>query len=586
MNRSFRHSWFAVPPWIILGAVVILVPIFLFWTFQNIRKQKEGMTLLLLEKGAALIRSFEAGTRTGMMGMMGMRAGAFQLQRLLMETARQQDIVYLLVTDREGTVLAHNDQARIGQTYGKELELESISHSEKAEWRLVRDASGSETFEVFRRFSPARIPDRGRHGRTMQDRWPQDSPAPGELTADRGMIIFVGLDMGPLEEARKRDMRQALLTALVLLLIGFAGIVLLFLGQAYRSARSSLTRIKAFSDKVVESMPIGLLALDPEGIIVSLNHAAGHVLRLPGTILGRKAEEAIPPRLYEMVRQLGSGKKVSAAELDCPLAGGRSVPMDVIASTLEGEDGSFQGHILLFRDMTEVQDLKREVETSRRLASLGRLAAGIAHEIRNPLSSIKGFATYFKERYRDVPEDKSTAEIMVQEVDRLNRVISDLLEFARPMNIQKKPASPHALIQHSLNTIRQQALQKEIQVKTQLPPDPMEVPMDTDKMSQVLLNLYLNALEAMNPGGTLSVELSRAQDGRGIRIAVKDTGAGIRREDLAHIFDPYFTTRPSGTGLGLAIVHKIVESHRGEVGAESEPGRGTTVTLTLPFFDV
>lgn len=584
MNRTLRHSWIAVPPWFILGAVAILVPIFVFWTFQNIRKQKEGMTLLLLEKGAALIRSFEAGTRTGMMGMMGMRAGAFQLQRLLMETAQQQDIVHLLVTDREGTVLAHNDPARIGQTYGKELDLERISHAEKVEWRLVQESSGSETFEVFRRFSPARMPGRG-PGRMMQEHWPQDSPAPKEWTADRGMIIFVGLDMGPLEEARKRDMRQGLLTALVLLLIGFAGIVLLFLGQAYRSARSSLTRIKAFSDKVVESMPIGLLALDPQGIIVSLNHAAGNVLRLSGPILGRKADGAIPPRLYEMVRQPGSGKKVTAGELDCPVAGGRVVPLDVIVSTLEGEDGSFLGHILLFRDMTEIQDLKREVETSRRLASLGRLAAGVAHEIRNPLSSIKGFATYFKERYRDVPEDKSTAEIMVQEVDRLNRVITDLLEFARPMSIQKKPASPHALIHHSLNTIRQQALQKGIQIQTNLPADPIEIPMDPDKMNQVLLNLYLNALEAMDPGGTLSVDLVRGQDGKGIRIGVKDTGAGIRREDLAHVFDPYFTTRPSGTGLGLAIVHKIMESHRGEVRAESEPGRGTTVTLYLPGTD-
>jgi two-component system, NtrC family, sensor histidine kinase HydH len=583
MNRSLRHSWIAVPPWIILGAVFILVPIFLFWTVQSIRKQKEGMTLLMLEKGAALIRSFEAGTRTGMMGMMGMRGGGgFQLQRLLTETAEQPDVVYLLVTDTEGTILAHSDQARVGQTYGKDLDLERISHSEKVEWRLVSALPGSETFEVFRRFAPIRIPGRGLYGKRMMERWPQEPSALKEWEGGRGMVIFLGLDMGPLDEARKRDMRQALITALVLLLIGFAGIVLLFLGQAYRSTRSSLTRIKAFSDKVVESMPIGLLALDPEGHIASLNQAAGHVLRLPGPILGRKAEEAIPPRLFEMIRELGSGKKVTAGELDCPVAGGGVVPLDVIVSTLEGEDGSFLGTILLFRDMTEVQDLRREVETSRRLASLGRLAAGIAHEIRNPLSSIKGFATYFKERYRDVPEDQSTAEIMVKEVDRLNRVITDLLEFARPMTIQKKPASLRALIQHSLNTIRQQALEKGIQIQAGLPADPTEIPMDPDKINQVLLNLYLNALEATAPGGTLSVELAHARDGKGIRIAVKDTGAGIRREDLAHVFDPYFTTRPSGTGLGLAIVHKIMESHRGEVRVESEPGRGTTVILSLP----
>ena len=116
MNRSFRKSWVAVPPWIILGAIIVLVPIFLFWTIQNIRKQKESMALLLYEKGAALIRSFEAGTRTGMMGMMGMRAGGFQLQRLLVETAQQPDIVHLLVTDTEGNILAHSDSQEIGHT--------------------------------------------------------------------------------------------------------------------------------------------------------------------------------------------------------------------------------------------------------------------------------------------------------------------------------------------------------------------------------------------------------------------------------------------------------------------------------------
>ncbi|MEW6667943.1 MAG: ATP-binding protein [Thermodesulfobacteriota bacterium] len=586
MNRLLRQSWIAVPPWIILGAVFILVPIFLFWTVQSIRKQKEGLTLLMLEKGAALIRSFEAGTRTGMMGMMGMRGGGgFQLQRLLTETAQQPDVVYLLVTDSEGTILAHSEQDRVGQVYGKELNLERISRSEKVEWRLVSTPPGSETFEVFRRFSPVRIPGRGPFGRRMHEPWPQDPSAAKEWEVGRGMVIFLGLDMGPLEEARKRDMRQALLTALVLLLIGFAGFVLLFLGQAYRTARSSLTRIKAFSDKVVESMPIGLLALDPEGRIVSLNQAAGQVLGLSGPIQGRKADEVLPSRLYDLVRELGSGRRVRAGELECPAAGDRVVPLDVIVSTLEGEDGSFLGHILLFRDMTEVQELRREVETSRRLASLGRLAAGIAHEIRNPLSSIKGFATYFKERYRDVPEDQSTAEIMVREVDRLNRVITDLLEFARPLSMQKKTSSAHALIQHSLNTIRQQALQKGIQIQTDLPAGPIEVPMDPDKMNQVLLNLYLNSLEAMDRGGTLFVGLVRAGDGKGIRIVVKDTGSGIRQEDLAHIFDPYFTTRASGTGLGLAIVHKIMESHRGDVRVESEPGQGTTVTLTLPGSD-
>ena len=251
-------------------------------------------------------------------------------------------------------------------------------------------------------------------------------------------------------------------------------------------------------------------------------------------------------------------------------------------SSLKGEDGTVWGTIILCRDLTEVQSLKRELETSRRLASLGRLAAGVAHEIRNPLSSIKGFATYFKERYKDNPDDQKTSEIMIKEVDRLNRVITQLLEFARPPVIQKKPASLQSLIQHSLKMIERQASAKKIQILSHLPSEMKEIDLDPDGINQVLLNLYLNAIEAMEQGGTLSVSLSREESSPWVKIIVSDTGTGISKEDLEHIFDPYFTTKQTGTGLGLAIVHKIIEAHRGEVKAESELGRGTMVSVLLP----
>jgi len=171
---------------------------------------------------------------------------------------------------------------------------------------------------------------------------------------------------------------------------------------------------------------------------------------------------------------------------------------------------------------------------------------------------------------------------MVQEVERLNRVIGQLLEFARPMSVQKKPTSIQTIIQHSLKMIERDAEAKNIKIRTNLSPEVKEMPVDQDRINQVFLNLYLNAIEAMEDGGTLSVDMHPDQDSKQIKITVSDTGVGIEKEDLVHIFDPYFTTKQSGTGLGLAIVHKIVESHRGEVRVESEPGKGTTVTIILP----
>ena len=257
---------------------------------------------------------------------------------------------------------------------------------------------------------------------------------------------------------------------------------------------------------------------------------------------------------------------------------GRTIPLQIIATTLCEENGAFVGHVLLFRDMTEIRRLEEEVARSRRLASLGSLAAGVAHEIRNPLSSIKGFATWFRERYRDNPEDRETAEVMIREVDRLNRVITQLLEFARPLTMHRVPTPLQAVIRHALKMVEGEAQAKRIVVETDLSVEVGEIPLDADRMTQVPAEPLPERHRGDGGGGVLRISLDR-RDEKGVRITVADTGIGIPKEELPRVFDPYFTTRPSGTGLGLAIVHKIVEAHGGEVRLESEPGRGTTATV-------
>jgi two-component system sensor histidine kinase HydH len=580
-NAARKGFLVGIPLWIILGAVVILVSIFVFWAVENITKQKEDATILLLEKGAALIRSIEAGTRTGVMGMHG---ASFQLQTLLAETAQQPDIVHLIVTDKDGTVIAHNDPAKRGDTYGSGIDFDRISRSQEIGWRQVVDPEGVKVFEVFRQFSPARRPlPEGFHGKMLYQRGRRPPLTELRLLPKPGQIIVVGLDMGPIESARMEDVRHTVIMALILLLIGLSGIISLFLAQAYRSARTSLTRIKAFSDTVVENMPIGLLTLDPEGKITSFNQTAEAVLRRPSEeVMGKSAKEILPQELCSLVDERKSRRDIIEREVDCVLGGGKTVPLEVSVSSLFGDHGELLGDVLLFRDLTEVQELKKEVERNRRLASLGRLAAGIAHEIRNPLSSIKGFATYFKERYKDVAEDKKTAEIMIQEVERLNRVIGQLLEFARPLKLNRKKASLHEVITYSLKMIQNQAQDKGVSIDTNLSPEIKELSLDPDRISQVLLNLYLNAIEAMDQGGALRIDSFMDEEYGTVTIIISDTGGGIKREDLVHIFDPYFSTKQSGTGLGLAIVHRIIEAHRGEVRIESEPGKGTRVTILLP----
>ena len=238
--------------------------------------------------------------------------------------------------------------------------------------------------------------------------------------------------------------------------------------------------------------------------------------------------------------------------------------------------------MLLLKDLREIEALRKKIQRDQRLVSVGRLAAGVAHEIRNPLSSIKGFATYFKERHRDKPEDQQIAAIMIQEVDRLNRVIGQLLDFARPVKIIRKPMRIKELMEKSIKMIEQQAADKGIVVRPGALPSDEVIRVDADRINQVLLNLYLNALDAMDDGGQLTIEVAGSAPGGEVTIKVSDTGCGIHREELGHIFDPYYTTKPSGTGLGLAIAHNIIAAHGGRISVESQPGQGTTCTIVLP----
>ncbi len=564
MTARFKDNkfWTGIPPWVLLGAVAVLLPIFAFMTVQNIHREKEFTTRLLLEKGAALIRSFEAGTRTGMMGM---QRGGFQLQRLLTETAQVPDIAHLIVTDGGGNVIAHSDLDRVGSTYGEGVDVAAASQSKKLEWRVVKGADGGQVFEVFRKFEPAGPPMGMMRGQMMR-RLPEGF----EFPADPPRVIFVGLDMTSIDEARRSDVWHAVLMGSILLLAGCAGVTLLLLAQSYRAARTSLFRITAFSDHVVENMPIGLVATDSAERIAAFNQVAESVLSLSAAaVQGKPAETVLPPSLWAQLRESAATRTVIEKEVDCVLADGTVIPLEIGAGRLTDEAGRYQGRILLFKDLREIRTLRSEIARNQRLATVGRLAAGVAHEIRNPLSSIKGFATYFQERYRENAQDAKVASILIQEVDRLNRVVSQLLEFSRPISVLPRPVRLSRLIGDAVKLIEPQAREKAVTVQTDLPAGAEEVRLDPDRLSQVLLNLLLNALEAMAPGGLLTVSAGETADGRRLAIRVSDTGGGIRPEDLSHVFEPYFTTKPSGTG--------------GDIGVVSRPGAGTTFTLRLPL---
>ncbi|MBN1636717.1 MAG: PAS domain S-box protein [Deltaproteobacteria bacterium] len=578
MSRKTKYfEWIRISPWVIIGSLCILVPIFTYITVENLTSQQKNMQMLLSEKGDALIRSFEAGTRTGMTGQ---NWSGIQVQRLIMESAKEPDILYILITDQTGNIVAHNRPSNIGKKHGSDLGKQRFG--ENIQWRILKTSDGKEIFEVYRQFKPSGDNLLEHMQQIFPEDWFTPHMFPEMFKNPPRHAIFVGLDMGPIEQLNRENTRQTIVVTIILALIGILGIITIIIAQNYRSTRASLSRVQALSDNLVENMPIGLLVISEDGRLTAINSTSEKLLSIyEETVIGKMASDILPLQIVGLYQDLKQEDDILSREIEC-FIGTKLLLFEVSAGTLRDRDENFLGSLILLRDITEIKQLKKEIERKERLASLGSLAAGVAHEIRNPLSSIKGFATYFKERYKDIPEDQKIAEIMISEVERLNRVISQLLEFARPMSLKMELTPIADIIQHSLKMIETQAHEKNIIIQREFISDNQVVSLDRDKIEQVLLNLYLNAIDSMDLNGTLTIHLNNNSNSDMITLGITDTGEGISEQNLGHIFDPYFTTKSAGTGLGLAIVHKIIEAHSGLIKVESVLGKGTTVTLSLP----
>jgi two-component system, NtrC family, sensor histidine kinase HydH len=588
MPYQFQHRLrpaLQTSPWIILGSTAILLIVVIVLAVQNTNREEHYMSELLTTKGAALIRAVEAGARTGMMGTSW---GGRQVQQLLEETARLPDVLFMAVVDRGGRIVAHSDPSKIGTAFRKGSKIAHIGPDFQEDWELVNLGGGRRAFEVHRYFRPL-ADGEGQHPGGMAGMMRRHGMISGESEDDwfapqnrERLIIVVGLDVTPFEEAARTDIRTTIVLSAVLLVLGFGGLVSLFWMQNYYSTRQSLRDTSAFADEVVAHLPVGLIATDRSGRITFFNAAAEKITGLsPGTVKNKEPDGFLPASLCGLRKTLDSGATITEQEMECRFAGARTVPVSVSAARIINELGDFVGEVIILRDLGEVRRLQEEVRRQEKLAALGGLAAGVAHEIRNPLSAIKGLATFFAGQFKDGSEAREAAGVMVQEVDRLNRVITELLEFARPTDLKLCSTDLGPLLSRSLKLIQQDAAAKSIRIELNIGDGVCAASIDPDRLIQCLLNLYLNAIEAMDNGGVLAVDCSPDGD-EDLQITISDTGRGIAHEHLGKIFDPYFTTKNTGTGLGLAIVHKIIEAQQGRIKVESVPGRGSTFAIQLP----
>ncbi len=349
-----------------------------------------------------------------------------------------------------------------------------------------------------------------------------------------------------------------------------------------QTQQRDLRDLEAFRDLVFDCVATGLVVLDHRHRVTAFNRAAAEITGRSGVaVLGTPWNAIAGVDLAEVAAALEEPSTRSVRrETIIRRADGEPVPVLTTFSTLRSAAGDPLGLIAACEDLSALRRMEARMRQADRLASLGRMSANIAHEIRNPLASMTGAieALTATDAVAGDERDKLT-QIVLRESDRLNRTIGDFLAYARPTPIAPRRIDLAAVLEEVLMLLEHRPLPASIKVVRAFAA-PLWAKVDPNALRQAIWNLCLNAVEAMPAGGEITV--GAAEAGSALDVWVADTGPGIGAADLGHIFEPFFSTKPEGSGLGLALVHRIVCDHGGDVDVRTHVGVGTTFTLTLP----
>ncbi len=359
-------------------------------------------------------------------------------------------------------------------------------------------------------------------------------------------------------------------------------------GQQLQKAKTEIERLRVDTNKILDNMSSGILAIDSQGKILTVNPTAEQILGVDREdVFGLSVESAlealVPEFAGELLQALEAETSKQRHEILITQPDGREVPLGLSISMLKDENGRKRGVIAVFQDLTEARRMQERMRKADRLAAIGELSAGIAHEIRNPLASISGSIEMLYNELELSGENKRLMELIIKESDRLDRIINDFLEFAR----LRPPSRDAVSLCRCLDDVfvllgNTPAMQGGLEAEIRHLDGDVTVRIDEEQMKQVLLNLAINAGEAMDGSGTILVETARVGADE-VRISFADEGVGIGEEEAARLFEPFFTTKEGGTGLGLAIANKIVEAHGGRIEVQNRAQGGAEFSIIIPI---
>lgn len=385
----------------------------------------------------------------------------------------------------------------------------------------------------------------------------------------------------------------------VAMLSGYLSEQLNFMGTALNRQGRDIRALRNLNTLILDNIATGLITVDESGVILQCNRASLEILDLDSkSPVGRNLDELVPGILENARRISLSGDaetgadKTARFDVNYQIPEGEKLVLEVLVSVLPSE-GSLSGYIFTFQDLTRIRRFESQMRQSEKMAAVGQLAAGIAHEIRNPLASISGSIQLLGGSFsgRQEEEQKLMA-IMLREIDRLNNLITEFLDFVRPDTLLDDPVDLNALIREVMDMAK---LNKNLKVTVQNLDlkATTEIGGHRDKLKQALLNIVINGYQAMNDVDNPQIFVSTETVQDKVVVRIRDVGCGIDERGLKKIFEPFHTTKPKGTGLGLAVTHKIIESHGGKIFVESQrrapvaegepiPKSGTEFILEFP----
>ena len=476
---------------------------------------------------------------------------------LIQKISQESGVEYVVLQSREGIVLASKKVERMLKIEEDPFLKETLSKN--CAQSRIGSFEGEDILEVVKPFISEEIP-------------------PG--------IFRIGLSLEGYREVASSYQRQMILFSIVLFILGLLMIGIVIVNQNYFVLDRSYKQIKTLTGNILEAMHSAVVAVDKGGKIIMFNRLAEDIFSInKENAISKDYGSIFPDDDCLLKKTLEKKRTTKDVETEFRTFSGEDKFLIIGTSCLFDEEKKFNGAVSVIHDVTELRKYEEEAKRSERLSALGNLAAGVAHEIRNPLNAISITAQRLKSEFipqKDKEEYISFIKTILDEIKRLDNIINQFLGLAKAQKLNLVPTDMPRFLNEVVDLVEIEAKEKNIQMTKEIADFP-ETRIDPDELKKALLNIMLNGIQATPSSGTLSICSYLDDSQRNIVITIKDSGSGIPKENLSKIFQPYFSTKEKGTGLGLSIAYRIISDHKGKIEVESEVGKGTVFTIKLPI---